>query len=154
MLRTSASGTAESRASDARRRICSGIVALSRSSIESRSITLSISARSSDDKPRWRSRNCSRSKTCGMVRLLNRDLCAPPLSFVPESFTREGFPRRRGTSPFFPALPVRSVLGPERFRGGCSFGDHCTGCVMMLSQTGYSNPQSTSWATALSAPSD
>ena len=53
---------------------------------------------------------------------------------VPESFSAYGFPLRRVAFDCFPALPARSVLVPERFRGGCSFG------VTVLAARGLSRP--------------
>src|ERR1700754_3257873 len=56
-----------------------------------------------------------------------RPRIAPPLSPEPESFhrpRRAGLPLRwdRLATARFPECPVRAVLLPERFRGGCSFG--------------------------------
>ena len=59
-------------------------------------------------------------------------LLVPPLSLLPESFTRVtwAFPvgERMRTSSAFQRCLTRPVRVPERFRGGCSFGAVATGC--------------------------
>ena len=56
----------------------------------------------------------------------------PPLSLVPESFTRSNWAFPVGeevrSAPAFQRCLTRPVLAPERFRGGCSFGVVATGC--------------------------
>ena len=82
--------------------------------------------------------SCSVSLIAGSRSYRARPPCGPnrpipPLSLEPESFPRHspkgegGLPLRwpavaQGDGGRFPECPVRAVLLPERFRGGCSFG--------------------------------